>query len=854
MTEFTGLSTAEADRYHEAHGYNEITQVSSHNPFTMFLDQLRSPLVIILIIATIVSLLLGDIFEGVLIILIVILNAVLGFVQEYKAEKALESLKKITISVVRVLRDGQHREIDSKLLVPGDIIVLEEGNKVPADCELLESLHMEVDESALTGESMPVEKTVSNPRENSLFMGTTVTRGRSTARVKTIGMETRFGHIAMKLSTIVKEETQLEKKLAGVAKQLGIVAIVAGLIISSVGIMQGQTILVILLTAISLAVAAVPEGLPAIVTVTLAVGTQRMAKKKAILRKLSAIEALGGITVIATDKTGTLTKNEMRVTRIWAADEIIHVSDAPIKQTSNILGNLIKTGAICNNASLASIKDHNREFDVVGDKTEGALLILAHNAHMNTKSLRDIGELVDEFAFDATTKTMSVVWKQGNIVKVHTKGAPESILARSTRIATLQGERELSQKEKIKIENEFQQFAKDGLRLIALATKTIQWKNQTREEAENNLTFLGFVGISDPPRAEVSEAIRIAQKAGIRTIMITGDNELTAYAIGRKIGLLNAGDEVITGVQFATLSHQSRLARLPRVSVFARTTPEQKLEIVKLLQSLGEIVAVTGDGVNDALALKQANVGIAMGITGTDVAKEAADMIITDDNYATIVSAVEEGRIIYENMKSSIKYLLGSNIGEILSLLGGVLMGWPFILLPIQILYINLITDGLPALSLALNSKHHNIMSHSPRRENELFSKYDYRWFSEVSFLTGLATLSAFWIGWRQGNLELARTLAFVVIALAQQYIFLDIANGSRSIISWSFFKNRWILIPVSFMVFQVILAHTQWFRNIFHIVPPHWIPISLAFGICSVMVITAEFRKRLAKRYFYDE
>lgn len=544
----------------------------------------------------------------------------------------------------------------------------------------------------------------------------------------------------------------------------------------------------------------------------------------------------------------------MRVTHVWTDNTILHLSQSNLKKPSNVLDHLIRSGVLCNNASLAPTNNHDHTPDVVGDKTEGALLILAHQAGINIKSIKDIGSLIDEFAFDAITKTMSVVWKQGNSVRVHTKGAPESILSRSTRILTASGERTLTQKEKLHIENEFQAFAKDGLRLLGLATKTIQWKNQSRDETENNLTFLGFVGISDPPRPEIADAIRVAKKAGIRTVMITGDNELTAYAIGRKIGLLNSGDEVMTGAQLASLSEEKRLSRLPHIQVFARTTPEQKLEIVKLLQKQGNIVAVTGDGVNDALALKQANVGIAMGITGTDVAKEAADMIITDDNYATIVLAIEEGRIIYENMKAAIKYLLGSNVGEVIAVLGGALLGWPFILLPIQILYINLITDGLPALSLALNNKHHNIMSYSPRRENELFTVFDYRWLAEVSLLTGLSTILAFWVGWRVENVDLARTLAFVVIALAQQYIFLDIANGAHSIFSKSFLKHPWIAIPVAFMILQVFLAHTVWFRQIFHIVNPHWGSIIVAFGICSIMIVTAELRKRYAKHLFYGK
>ena len=822
----TGLTTGEAEQRLRQHGPNEITQKSAHSAWDIFLEQFKSPLVLLLFIATAISFALGDILEAALILAIVTLNAILGFFQEYRAERALEALKKITVSTVRVLRDGIQKEIDSKLLVGGDVIFLEEGNKIPADARLIGSMHLEVDEAALTGESLPVAKEVVEGEDGQLYLGTTIARGRGTALVSATGMATKFGKIAAGLAAITKEETPLEKKLAGVAKQLGLLALGAGVIISVIGFSHGFTFVSILLTAVSLAVAAVPEGLPAVITVTLAIGTQRMAKKKAILRKLSAIESLGGITVIATDKTGTLTRNEMRVTRVWTQDQ----------------ARLITAGVLCNNASLAPVKDHGT-FDVIGDKTEGALLLFAQHRSGEYQTIKEDGKLIEEFAFDPTTKTMSVIWKRGSTMHVYTKGAPEAILERCL----------LAPKEKTRVITAFEEYARDGLRCIALATKTISWKNQERRSVEQNLTFLGFVGISDPPREEVTQAIHEADRAGIRTIMITGDNELTAYAIARQIKLIRTGEEVVTGAQFAAMHDEERRSKLPKIRVFARTTPEQKLEIVRLLQEAGHVVAVTGDGVNDALALKQANVGVAMGITGTDVAKESAEMIITDDNYATIVAAVEEGRIIYQNMKASIKYLVGSNIGEILSLLIGTFLGWPFILLPIQILYINLVTDGLPALALALNSKHHNIMRHSPRTETELFTKFDIRWLIEVSVLTAATTLVAFWIGWREDNLPLARTLAFIVIALAQQLIFLDIIGADRSILSRYVLKNKWALVPVGTVTIQLILIHIHWFQVIFTTVAPHWLPLTISAAICGAMILISEARKRFIGHLFYE-
>ncbi len=852
MTGIIGLTTHEVEQRKLAHGANEIIQKSSHTAFDILIGQFKSPLVAMLFLATVISFLLGDVFEGVLILAIVVLNAVLGFVQEFRAERALEALKRIAVSIVRVLRDGTQKEIDSRELVVGDIVYLEEGNKVPADARLLETIHLEVDEAALTGESLPVPKQAGVKDEDHIFMGTTIARGRGIARIEAIGMNTKFGKIASELSQIQKEETPLEQKLARVAKQLGMVALGAGVIMSAIGISHGFTLISILLTAVSLAVAAVPEGLPAVITVTLAIGTQRMARKKAILRKLTAIESLGGITVIATDKTGTLTRNEMRVTRLWAKGAVQSLEKHQPFHTNTILKQLVEAGVLCNNASLASAKDHG-SLDVVGDKTEGALLLLAQHLKFDYEEIKETGKLIEEFAFDAVTKTMSVVWAEGKLTHVYTKGAPEAILARARRFITEKGERPLTQKDKDQIIKEYEAFAKEGLRTIAIATKQVSWKKQNRETIESDLTFLGFVGISDPPRAEVAQAIAEAKGAGIRTVMITGDNELTAYAIARHINLMEKGEEVVTGMQFATMRHEEKIRRLPKIRVFARTTPEQKLEIVRLLQQTGNVVAVTGDGVNDALALKQANVGVAMGITGTDVAKEAADMIITDDNYATIVSAVEEGRIIYENMKASIKYLIGSNIGEVLSLLVGTLLGWPFILLPIQILYINLITDGLPALALALNNKHHNIMKRSPRTETELFTKFDIRWLAEVSILTALSTLIAFGIGWAQGDLPLARTLAFVIIALAQQLIFLDIIGGDRSIFTRHVLGNKWILVPILTVGLQLVFIYMNWFEKIFEAVPASFPALFASIAVCAGMTLVSEIRKKFYSHLFYN-
>ncbi len=843
----TGLSTKEAQTLLEKYGVNELTQKSKHSPIKIFLEQFKSIFVLLLLLATATSFFLGDTVEGVLIFLIIILNGILGFVQEYKAEKALAALKRMTQNSVRVIRDGSPQELDSKLLVPGDYVLVEEGDKIPADGTLALAVHLEINESALTGESMPVEKSTGDDAH--VYSGTTVAKGRATLVVTHTGMQTKFGQIAATLASMQDEETPLEKKLQSIAGQLGMLALVASSIIIGLGLLHATPIVDVILTSISMAVAAVPEGLPAVITITLAVGTQRMAKQRAILRKLSAIEALGSVTVIATDKTGTLTKNEMHVVQVWMDHDSIAVGKAKTLAAHPLFTRMMNVSLLNNNASLSP--RGTTDFDVVGDKTEGALLMLAaaHTKQWTTAKQR--GTLLEEFAFDATTKTMSVVWEQANQTTVLSKGAPESILERSTHVATAKGEKKLTQKEKDAIIDGVAAYASQGLRVIALAEKSLAWSNQKRDTAEAGLTFLGFVGIADPPRLEVAHAISIAKRAGIQTIMITGDNELTGSAIARQVGLMDEDGEVLTGAQLDQLSDAELTMRLPHIRVFARATPHQKLRIVSALRAMGEIVAVTGDGVNDALALKQADVGVAMGKSGTDVAKEAADMVLTDDNYATLVAAIAEGRVIYDNMKASIKYLIGCNIGEVLALVGGALFGWPFILTPLHLLFINLVTDGLPAIALALSPRHPAVMERKPRKEKHIFTHHDLRWFAEVSILTAITTLIAFFIGYRV-SLTLARTLAFTVIVLAQQCIFLDIAAFDRTIFSKHLLSYRWLFLPFVTFALQLVIVYVPQTASMFGITAPPTSMLLATIAITGLMILTAELRKKTAHHWFY--
>jgi len=812
-----GLTKQEAEKRLEAYGRNEIVAAPRAGPVQIFFSQFTSLLVVLLMIAAAASLVLGDMLDGICILLIVILNGILGFVQEYKAEKAIAALKSMTVSTVRVIRDGMEQRMDSKQLVPGDIIVITEGDKIPADCTIIESMHCATNEAALTGESMPVDKDAHEGEKQQIYLGTIIAMGRATARVTATGMQTRFGTIARSLSTITEDKTPLEKKLTALGKQLGAAAILLSAVVFCIGYYRAHPFIEMLLTSISLAVAAVPEGLPAVITITLAVGMQRMARKKALVRRLASIESLGATTIIATDKTGTLTKNQMRVTKVWTKNE----------------SSLRTAAMLCNNASLV-IKG-NGDFDVLGDTTEGALLIWA-NGHNKPD-----GTLIEEFSFDPVRKMMSVVWKSGVTQMIYTKGAPEIILSHCTH---------LTQKAKQTIEKGYLDYAKEGLRVIALASRSIRKTPKTREDAESGLTFLGFVGIADPAREEVKDAIALARQAGIRTIMITGDNELTARAIGSHLGLLQKQDEIIDGSQFSSLSDEEAIQMMPNIRIFARTTPEQKLRIVKLLQRAGHIVTVTGDGVNDALALKQADVGVAMGITGTDVAKEASDMIISDDNYATIVTAIEEGRTIFDNIQSAIKYLVGCNIGEILAVVVGMILGWPLILTPLQLLYINLVTDGLPAIALAITPKHEHVMLRSPRVTKNIFDRMDFIWIMEVSILTAATTLVAFLIGQRTGTLVLARAFAFTTMVLVQHFILLDLRARGQSFLQGKIFTDN--VFRIAFfapLLLQLALLYIPFVSELFKITAFSPLQLFLVVLISSTLLAASELRKYILHR-----
>lgn len=748
----SGLSTQKAQELLKQYGPNRLPDKKTNTALKIFFSQIKNPLVLLLLFAGILSFFIGDQIDSFLIMLILFLNIGLGFWQEYKASKELEALRKLEVFNSRVIRDSKEIKIPSSELVPGDLIILESGDKINADAKIIESVNFMVNEASLTGESLPVIKSNSEG-DNLIYFGTIATSGRSIAQVLKTGADTRFGSMAITLQTIEEETTPLEASLARFAKIMGLVAVLIAIAIFAIRFYQGGDLYDVLFTSTALMVAAVPEGLPAVITIVLAIGVQRMYRKKALVRKMIAIESLGETTVILTDKTGTLTKNEMRVNTV---------------ETEN-KESLLKCAVLCNSANLVLKEDSPRSaggaghgtYDILGDTTEGALLIWARDVHKtDIDNFRLEHPIIEEIPFSLKTRQMMVLVKEKSQNTLFVKGSPESILEIV----------DLSDAKKQALVKRYQALAQKGLRIIGAASKDYARKQKINQK-ETDLTFLGFIAIADEARVEAKDAVLKAKKAGISVVMVTGDNELTAKFIGEKVGILADGDEVMTGSQLEELTDEEILPRLRNIKVFARVIPEHKLRIVKLMQSLGEIVAVTGDGVNDALALKQAHVGVAMGITGTDVAKEASDIIILDDNFVTIVSAVEEGRLIYSNVTKVIRFLLAGNFSEVLLVVAAVLLNAPTPLLPVQILWINFVTDGLPALSLAATSSSSSLMLRTPRKNNSLLGGKSLKIILLGGITIGLICLGVFFTALQVSDLSFARSLTFSLMVVLQMIL-----------------------------------------------------------------------------------
>jgi Ca2+-transporting ATPase len=764
-----GLTSIQANKLLTEIGENIISEGKKKTFIQKFLEQFNNFLTLLLIGAAALSFIIGEAVDGGLILAIVVLNALFGIYQEAKAEESIAALKKMSVAKVRVLRDGIEQEITSNLIVPGDICIVEEGVKIPADAVIVESINLEINEAVLTGESLPVIK----KEDEEVYSGTIVSKGRGTIRVTKTGMQTKFGQIAHNLSTIEDTETPLQKKLEELTRTIGIVGIVSAIVVFIVSILRGEAYFPTFLLSISLAVAVVPEGLPAVMTITLAIGVNEMSKKRSIVRKLSAIEALGSITLIATDKTGTLTTNKMKVKEVFVDDKL-YSNELPHSE-NHPYSLLLKNGVVCSTASLVYKHDHGT-YDVLGDPTEGALLYLAQDTGMDIKTLRTELPILDEQPFDSVTKRMSVMVQNTREQMQFSKGAPESILDMCDRVQKGMQTHQLTMEERKKIEQHMEKWAAKGLRVLAFAYRPSVKSIDIKENI-----FLGMVAIHDAPRPEVREAVQKANEAGIRVVMITGDNEKTAEAIGVTAGIVKEGDDILTGKQLEEYSDDELMKVLPKTSIFARTSPFHKHRIVSLFQKMGEVVAVTGDGVNDAIALKQADVGIAMGLVGTDVARETADMVITDDNFASIVLAVEEGRNIIKNLKNAIQYLLSCNISEAITLITGLALGLNHLLYPIQLLYINLVTDGVPALALSFSPRSGKLMKQSPQRELELLHGREKWYIMLVGVATSVLTLGAYFYFASQGE-GVAKAAVFSVLTLVQSFILVDLWLSHRSI------------------------------------------------------------------------
>lgn len=820
------------------YGSNELATKQKRTLWQRIFAQINDVLVYVLIIAALISAFVGEWADASIIALVVVLNAVIGVVQESKAEQALEALKKMATPKAIVKRNGELKEIPSEHVVPGDIVMLDAGRYIPCDLRLIETANLKVEESALTGESVPVDKdAIYHPsmqrdeqvplgdQKNMAFMSTLVTYGRGVGVAVETGMNSQIGKIATLLHEADDDMTPLQKSLAQVGKYLGFVAVAICIVMFLIGFLQGRDTLEMFMTAISLAVAAIPEGLPAIVSIVLAIGVQRMIKQNVIIRKLPAVEALGSVTIICSDKTGTLTQNKMTVTHFYSDNTYDRLESLNVNNDAQRL--LLENMVLCNDAS------YNNESQT-GDPTEIALLVAGTTFNMQKDHLEKIHERVNEVPFDSDRKMMSTVHTYDESYYSMTKGAIDKLLPRCTHIFK-NGEIEiLTDSDKNQILEAAGAMSQEALRVLSFAFKQYDSNDVDINHLEENLIFIGLVGMIDPPRTEVKDSIKECKKAGIRTVMITGDHKDTAFAIAKELGIAEEISEIMIGTELDNVSDTELASKINHLNVFARVSPEHKVKIVKALRAKGNIVSMTGDGVNDAPSLKQADVGVAMGITGTDVAKGAADVVLTDDNFSSIVKAVEEGRNIYRNIKKSILFLLSCNFGEIIALFLAILLGWATPLRPIHILWVNLITDTLPALSLGVDPEDPDVMKEKPRHAKEsLFSgSVPFLIFNGV--IIGLLTLIAFIAGAKfyTGDTNLfplfpdridddallhAQTMAFVVLSFSQLVHSFNLRSRTKSIFSIGIFTNKYLVFSLLIgVLMQVCIISIPPLANIF--------------------------------------
>ena len=793
-----GLTSEEAKIRLQKNGENKLASKKKKTLAQLFLAQLNDAMIYILIAAAIISGALGEISDSIIILIVILINATIGVVQESKAEKALEALKQLSTPKALVKRNGELIEIPSEEVVVGDIVIIDAGRYIPADLRLIETANLQIEESAFTGESVPSEKNASitlddekapvGDRVNMAYMSTLATYGRGSGIVVATGMDTEIGKIAKMLDSEEEDTTPLQKRLSQLGKTLGFAAVGICIIIFVLSILQGRYWFDMLLTAISLAVAAIPEGLPAIVAIVLALGVQRMIKHNAIVKKLPAVETLGSVSIICSDKTGTLTINQMTVKKLLVNNSLTNIDDININDNSTKL--LVEAMVLCNDAT-------SNESSKTGDPTEIALLDVGNKVNMFKDSLNEKHKRVQEIPFDSDRKLMTTVNTYENGFKVFTKGAIDSLFKVCDRVL-INGELLPLTEEKKKELLDFSNSMSDtALRVLGASYKEINDKNVSIDTLETNQIFIGLMGMIDPPREEVKASIVECKKAGIIPIMITGDHKNTAFAIGHELGMADNINQCMSGSEIDKYSQEEFNKIVTNYRIFARVSPEHKVKIVKAFKSHNNIVSMTGDGVNDAPSLKAADIGVAMGITGTDVAKGAADMILTDDNFSTIVNAVEEGRNIYNNIKKSIIFLLSCNLGEILALFIAILLNWDSPLLPIHILWVNLITDSLPALSLGIDTKDPTVMEEPPRDPKEsLFAGHMGIYLIVNGILIGALTLFAFKLGEKiyPNSLIHAQTMAFVVLSVSQLFFSLNMRSTKKSIFKIGLFTNKYLI------------------------------------------------------------
>jgi Ca2+-transporting ATPase len=863
----SGLSGAEAARRLAEHGPNELRAAHTVSPWTIFAAQFKNVLIIILVIAVGLSAVLGHALEAVVIGIIVFFAVLLGFVQEYRAERAIQALRAMAAPTASVRRDGAEVELPARELVPGDIVQLAAGDRVPADARLVEAINLQVDEAPLTGESVPVEKHTEplpdaklpvGDRRNMVYGGTAATYGRGRGVVVATGMSTEFGKIAEMLETVEKGKTPLQENLDRVGRVLAIGALVIVAMIIGLGLLRGQPLLDMVIFGIALAVAVVPEALPAVVTISLAIGVQRMVKRHALIRKLTAVEALGSVSIICSDKTGTLTKDEMTVRRVLVSEVMFDVSgagyephgeflssDSPAERTP-ALPDLLRAAALASDASMAQV---DGRWAVKGDPTEGALVVAAAKAGLDKPELDSQFPRVQEIPFTSETKRMTTLHETSDGTVAYSKGAPELILESCTAVVSADGERPLDEAGRAALRDAAQEMASDALRVLGVARK----RGASLESAESDMTFLGLIGMIDPPRPEAAEAVQTCRDAGIKPVMITGDHPLTARAVASELGILTNG-RVATGPELDEMTPADFARQVEGIEVFARVSPAHKLQIVAALQEKGHLVAMTGDGVNDAPALKKADIGVAMGITGTDVSKEAAAMTLTDDNFASIVAAVEEGRGVFGNIRKYLMYLLSSNVGEMFLMGGAALVGLPLPLSAVQILYVNLVTDGLPALALSVDPPEADLMRRPPRRRRTgIFTRPVVALIMAGGAWSTIINLALFVWALNTGRtLAEAMSLTFLSLVLIQFFKAYNFRSEHQSVVTRPF-ANRWLNLSIGLEVLLLpLIVYVPFLREAFGIAPLGLADWLLVLTLAATVVPVLELVKWMVRKGWF--